>query len=123
LERTRIAREIHDGLVQALAGVALQLETAQLSPSQESAQLHFERALDLARQGVQDARRAIDDLRPASALKHTEFSETVRAMAQHQLDKKNICAYRSRITAKVLIRMFQRADFSESSECANEPKS
>src|SRR5690242_20165810 len=75
-ERTRIAREIHDGLVQSLAGVVLQLETAEQLPSQDSAKHHFRRALDLARQGVQDARRAIDDLRPASASKHAEFFET-----------------------------------------------
>jgi Signal transduction histidine kinase len=83
-ERTRIAREIHDGLVQSLAGVVLQLETGQLS-SQDSAQRHFARALDLARKGVQEARRAIDNLRPENGGTHSELPDAIRSMAEQRL--------------------------------------
>ena len=89
LERTRIAREIHDGLVQSLAGVVLQLETAQQLSSQESAKRHFNRALDLARQGVQDARHAIDNLRPVE-LRPADFPEHMRSLMQQQLQNSNV---------------------------------
>jgi signal transduction histidine kinase len=89
-ERARIAREIHDGLIQTLAGVVMQLETAQLLPSQESSQ-RLDRALDLARQGVQDARLAIGDLRPADEKgRLVEFSELVRQLAQLQIQNNGL---------------------------------
>jgi ligand-binding sensor domain-containing protein/signal transduction histidine kinase len=87
-ERTRIAREIHDGLAQAVAGVVLQLETAQ-SSTKEKSQRHLDRALELARQSVQDVRHAIGDLRPP-ALGPADFPEAVRSMIHQQLQDANL---------------------------------
>jgi signal transduction histidine kinase len=89
LERTRIAREMHDGLVQVLAGVVLQLETVQQLASQESAKQHFQRALDLARQGVRDARHAIDNLRSAE-MQSVDFPERLRNLTQQQVENSNV---------------------------------
>ncbi len=88
-ERSRIAREIHDGLAQSLAGIVMQLETAQLISAKDKSQRHLDRALELARDGVQDARRAIGDLRP-TPLEAQDFPFALRSMIQHQLQDTNI---------------------------------
>jgi signal transduction histidine kinase len=62
-ERARIARDIHDGLIQALTVVVMQLETARLLPETMQAQKHLDRALELARKSIEDARRNAGDLR------------------------------------------------------------
>jgi signal transduction histidine kinase len=85
-ERTRMAREIHDGVAQGFTGVLMQLgalaETqADLAHAKELAR----RAAGLARQGLADARRAVTALEPegrsredlASALAHLVEGATV----------------------------------------------
>jgi two-component system, NarL family, sensor kinase len=66
-ERTRIAREIHDTLVQSLTAIALHLEgaarTAAAQP--DRARTRVERALALARTGLDEARRSVLSLRGA----------------------------------------------------------
>ncbi len=56
-ERQRLAREIHDTIAQSLAGVVTQLEAAVGGERQE-------RALDLAREALREARRSVLDLAP-----------------------------------------------------------
>lgn len=68
-ERNRLAREIHDTLAQGLAGITLQLETAevlldsQADPPRIRRTIH--QALELARANLDDARRSVLDLRAA----------------------------------------------------------
>jgi two-component system NarL family sensor kinase len=66
-ERTRIAREIHDTLVQSLTAIALHLEgaarTADVDP--ERAKARVARALAVARGGLEEARRSVLNLRAA----------------------------------------------------------
>jgi NarL family two-component system sensor histidine kinase YdfH len=65
-ERERMARELHDTLAQGLAGVILQLEAADSHLSNhhpERAQVIVQQAMDRARTALNDARRAIDNLR------------------------------------------------------------
>jgi two-component system NarL family sensor kinase len=65
-ERARIARDVHDTLAQDFTAVALQIETAlsHLDPEDEAGP-SLRRALDVARQGVDEARRSIRTLRSA----------------------------------------------------------
>jgi two-component system NarL family sensor kinase len=68
-ERNRLAREIHDTLAQGLAGITLQLETAEAllesGVPAEAVQASVEQALSSARQNLEDARRSVLDLRAA----------------------------------------------------------
>ena len=70
-ERQRMARELHDTLAQGVAGLVLQLEAMEASleraQPERAAQIAAQ-AKSRARATLQDARRAIDDLRtyPAS---------------------------------------------------------
>lgn len=59
-ERQRLAREIHDTLAQGLAGIITQLQAAQQAGSGQ----HVDRALDLARSSLSEARRSLHELSP-----------------------------------------------------------
>ncbi|WP_432988361.1 sensor histidine kinase [Dactylosporangium sp. CA-233914] len=64
-ERQRMAGEIHDSLAQGLTGIVTQVQAAQRvwhSPTQ--AREHVDRALALAREGLDEARRSVQALRP-----------------------------------------------------------
>lgn len=58
-ERTRMSREIHDGIAQTLTALVLRLEAIGASETTPD----LERALDLARAGLRDTRDAVMQLR------------------------------------------------------------
>ena len=66
-ERQRLAREMHDVLAHTLSGLVLTLEGARLQAAQDGATdgvgVSLERAQQLARSGLDEARRAIGMLR------------------------------------------------------------
>jgi signal transduction histidine kinase len=67
-ERTRLAREIHDTLAQQLTGIVLELEAADTllnRGSERRAKSSVERARELARGALQEARSSVWNLRPA----------------------------------------------------------
>jgi two-component system NarL family sensor kinase len=68
-ERNRLAREIHDTLAQDLSAVIFQLEAAEALLVQQAEPERVQRsvtaALDLARKGLDEARRSVLDLRAA----------------------------------------------------------
>jgi two-component system, NarL family, sensor kinase len=68
-ERNRLAREIHDTLAQDLSAVIFQLEAAEALLVQQAEPERVRRsvtaALDLARKGLDEARRSVLDLRAA----------------------------------------------------------
>ena len=65
-ERQRLAREIHDTLAQGFAGIVVHLETAeQIDPLEHSAaKPHLDLARSVAREGLEEARRMLQALRP-----------------------------------------------------------
>lgn len=68
-ERNRLARDIHDTLAQGFTGVIMQLEAAEGAIMQNNvseARNRIERAGDLARVGLAEARRSVLALRPRS---------------------------------------------------------
>ncbi len=67
-ERTRLAREIHDTLAQGFVGVSVQLELISrlLATSEESAREQLDRARELVRSSLAEARTSIWQLRSQS---------------------------------------------------------
>ncbi|HEY3378108.1 MAG TPA: histidine kinase [Armatimonadota bacterium] len=65
-ERTRIAREIHDTIAQGLTGIVIQLETADycLDHDLAAARMRIQKARDLARDSLTEARHSVWALRP-----------------------------------------------------------
>jgi PAS domain S-box-containing protein len=78
-ERNRLAREIHDTIAQSLTGIIIQLEAAKevLVPAPDGAHLHFTRAMNLAREGLTEARRSVRALRP-QMLDHQDLPAALR---------------------------------------------
>ncbi|MDR5694932.1 MAG: GAF domain-containing sensor histidine kinase [Armatimonadota bacterium] len=64
-ERTRLAREVHDTLAQGLTAIGLRIEAAgeSLTTDPERAREHLEKALDLVRKSLAEARRSVRNLR------------------------------------------------------------
>ncbi|MBA3469420.1 MAG: GAF domain-containing sensor histidine kinase [Herpetosiphonaceae bacterium] len=83
-ERNRLARELHDTLAQGLAGVLLQLETAdlllELGADTERVRQKIHQALALTRGNLDEARRSVLDLR-AAPLEGRTFAEALQALA------------------------------------------
>jgi signal transduction histidine kinase len=66
-ERNRVARDIHDTLAQGFTGVIAQLEAARGAMSRKKmlkVSDHIERAGDMARESLREARRSVQALRP-----------------------------------------------------------
>jgi signal transduction histidine kinase/ligand-binding sensor domain-containing protein len=88
-ERTRIARELHDTLLQSFHGLIFRFQAAHnLLPARPvDAQLALERGLDQAEQAIADGRDAVQDLRTSTLLPN-DLAEAVGALgaelaAQH----------------------------------------
>ncbi|TMF01689.1 MAG: sensor histidine kinase [Chloroflexi bacterium] len=81
-ERTRIAREIHDTLAQGLTAIALNIEGAmhRLETRPDQARERLERALAMARENLEDARRSVLDLRSAARLEGKPLAEALASL-------------------------------------------
>jgi signal transduction histidine kinase len=75
-ERARLAREIHDTLAQGLIGIVTQLEAA----GQGDRERHIAAAMRLAREGVNEARRSVQALRP-QPLEDARLPEAIAQVA------------------------------------------
>jgi two-component system, NarL family, sensor kinase len=95
-ERNRLAREIHDTLAQGLAAITLQLETADLLATSRPERAHeaILRALALARENLEEARRSVIDLR-AAPLQDRTLPEALAALVQETATKDIEIEYRS----------------------------
>jgi signal transduction histidine kinase len=85
-ERTRLAREIHDTLLQDVTGIALQLRAAlpHLQASPDDTLTTLERVADLAESTSREARQVVWDMRP-NALNEQEFAQAVEIAAHRTL--------------------------------------
>jgi PAS domain S-box-containing protein len=81
-ERNRLARDIHDTLAQGFTGVIVQLEAADDAIAccrRQEANEHLQRASELARRSLTEARRSVHALRPR-ALQKENFWEALRGI-------------------------------------------
>ncbi|MCX4829445.1 sensor histidine kinase [Streptomyces sp. NBC_01016] len=76
-ERRRLAAEIHDTIAQGLTGIIAQLQVVANTPDQEQAREHLDRAADLARHSLGEARRSVHNLAPA-ALDDATLAEALK---------------------------------------------
>src|SRR5882672_3676384 len=79
-ERNRMARDIHDTLAQGFTGVIVQLEAVEEAMSKHQAAKasdHLDRAGELARESLREARRSVQALRP-QALEEKPLSEALK---------------------------------------------
>ncbi|MFJ9040290.1 sensor histidine kinase [Streptomyces sp. NPDC102406] len=76
-ERRRLAAEIHDTIAQGLAGIIAQLQVVASAPTLEVAREHLDRACDLARHSLGEARRSVHNLSPA-ALADATLAEALK---------------------------------------------
>lgn len=65
-ERRRLAAEIHDTIAQGLTGIIAQLQVVANAPDLATARTHLERASDLARHSLGEARRSVHNLAPVA---------------------------------------------------------
>jgi len=80
-ERSRLAREIHDTLAQGFAGIITQLQAAEQAADDDGRRHHTDAALTLARDGLAEARRSMQALRPV-ALDATRLPDAVANAAR-----------------------------------------
>ena len=81
-ERARLARDVHDTFAQGFTAIALQIESglSHLRP-RDRARLPLGRALDVARENLDEARRSIRSLR-ASPLENRPLAEALGALSR-----------------------------------------
>lgn len=100
-ERMRLAREIHDNLAQGFTAVSVQLESAKhLLPSESSPVFsHLEKARELVKDSLADARRSVKVLRHQS-LTNAEFLAALQRTASRILEPKLI-EFRSELNGDI----------------------
>ncbi len=75
-ERRRLAAEIHDTIAQGLTGIIAQLQVVSGARDEKLAREHLDRAADLARHSLGEARRSVHNLSPAP-LEHDRLPEAL----------------------------------------------
>lgn len=80
-ERMRIARELHDTLLQTFHGLVLRLQAAhQLWPSKDGHKI-LEEGIDQAAEAVAEGRKAVQGLR-SGAMESNDLAEAIRTLGQ-----------------------------------------
>jgi signal transduction histidine kinase len=95
-ERTRIARDIHDTLAQGFVGISMQLESVRetFSGAPAEAARHLERARELVRESLAEARRSVRELRPR-ALEQSNLASALAELAQGLTNGKTVILFHS----------------------------
>jgi ligand-binding sensor domain-containing protein/two-component sensor histidine kinase len=93
-ERNRIAREIHDTLAQGFVAVSVQLQIVgrMLSQSTDAASRHLDEAQELVRTGLDDARRAIWELRSQNS-ENQDLASQLMQMSERLTASSNVKAH------------------------------
>jgi len=111
-EETRLAGEIHDSLAQSLAGITMQLDMAKevMTGKDNDALAYIERANDLARFGLAEARRSVLGLQPVVS-KDAGLIESLQRLA----DRSNIsgrlrCTFRCNHASEETLPLIVRQD-------------
>jgi signal transduction histidine kinase len=95
-ERSRMAREIHDGVAQGFAGILLQLGAlAETQSDLAHAKELAGRAASLAREGLADARRAVMALQPEDTAREDLASALAHLVECASVPGKVACGFRS----------------------------
>ena len=93
-ERNRFAREVHDTLAQGFTGVIVQLEAsadARSNGLSQEADDHVQRASDLARESLREARRSVMALRPME-LEEMDLTDALEALTRKLTAGTNLTA-------------------------------
>jgi ligand-binding sensor domain-containing protein/signal transduction histidine kinase len=99
-ERNRISREIHDTLTQDFTAVVLQLETAEITLTEQPDMTKdaLQRARELARSGLAESRRFVRALRPAP-LEHSDLAAALSVVTAQALGGSGV-EYKVQVTGK-----------------------
>jgi ligand-binding sensor domain-containing protein/signal transduction histidine kinase len=85
-ERTRVAREIHDTLLQGFTGISLKLDAiAHQLPDESKAKQQLESVLEQSDQALTEARRAVWDMRSPLVESHG-LANALASSAQHIIE-------------------------------------
>ena len=81
-ERNRMAREIHDTLAQAFTGIVIHLASAERAMVRDSEQAltHIQTVRELAKNGLSEAKRSVEALRP-QLLENSDLSKALNHIA------------------------------------------
>jgi signal transduction histidine kinase len=113
-ERARIARDLHDGIGQAITGLQMELELAQSRPDQ--AEKYLARSIETCAETLGELRRVVQEIRPPE-LDAGDVSEPLRAYAELFEKRTGLATYFqantavecSRDAALCLLRVLQEA--------------
>lgn len=80
-ERNRLAREIHDTLGHTLTGISVGIDAciATIEAAPEDTKVHLEKISEVARNGLLDIRRSVNELKP-DALEHLSLEVAITKM-------------------------------------------
>jgi signal transduction histidine kinase/ligand-binding sensor domain-containing protein len=100
-ERTRIARELHDSLLQGFQGLLLHLQAAEhmLPTNPEEAKRAIEKVMDQGDQALAEARRAVQGLR-ASAQRPNDLVQALNATGKELAVEENSAQFQVMIEGK-----------------------
>jgi signal transduction histidine kinase/ligand-binding sensor domain-containing protein len=90
-ERMRIARELHDSLLQTIQGLMLSLQAVSEMMPDGAAKNKFEKTLEIGDRAIREGRHAVQDLRSASTT--SDLTQAVRALGD-ELASGNGAAFR-----------------------------
>ncbi len=89
-ERRRIARDLHDGLGQAITGLQMELELALTHP--EGCRVRLGTGIQMCTETIADLRRVVQEIRPPE-LDTSDIPETLRTYAEQFEERTGITTY------------------------------